>query len=101
MPKIKQAEPTIQEKSSNPLSTTPTLDTVVLQSGRYNVYYEKSITKNLGNYESTKVTVGVVLPISPTEKDVADFKATLEVADGIVTDELAIQLKDILGSEKK
>ena len=55
----------------------------------------------MGNYESTKVTVGVVLPISPTEKDVADFKATLEVADGIVTDELAIQLKDILGSEKK
>ena len=65
------------------------------------MYYEKSITKNLGNYESAKVTVGVVLPINPTEKDIADFKATLEVADSIVTEELAVQLKDIISGGGK
>lgn len=60
------------------------------------VYYEKSVTKNLGNYESAKVTVGVTLPIDPTSVEVEEIKKTIEVADGIVTDELEVQLKEIV-----
>lgn len=67
-----------------------------LREGGNNVYYEKSVTKNLGNYESAKVTVGVTLPISPTEDEVAVITETLEVADEIVTKELEIQLKELL-----
>lgn len=63
------------------------------------VYYEKSLTKNLGNYESARVTVGVTLPINPTGSDVAAVKATIEVADDIVTDELEVQLKELLGKK--
>ena len=63
------------------------------------VYYEKSVTKNLGNYESTKVTVGVTLPINPTEEEKAEINRTLEIADYLVTDELTIQLKEL--TEKK
>lgn len=67
-----------------------------LRSGGCNVYYEKSVTKNLGNYESAKVTVGVTLPICPTPDEVAEVKKTLELGDKIVTEELEIQLKDLI-----
>lgn len=67
-----------------------------LREGRNNVYYEKSVTKNLGNYESAKVTVGVTLPIQPTDEEVALIKETLEIGDEIVTKELEIQLKELM-----
>ena len=67
-----------------------------LREGRNNIYYEKSITKNLGNYESAKVTVGVTLPIQPTDEEVALIKKTLEIGDEIVTKELEIQLKELI-----
>ena len=67
-----------------------------LREGRNNIYYEKSVTKNLGNYESAKVTVGVTLPIQPTDEEVSLIKETLEVGDEIVTKELEIQLKELI-----
>ena len=67
-----------------------------LREGRNNVYYEKSVTKNLGNYESAKVTVGVTLPIQPTDEEVALIRKTLEIGDEIVTKELEIQLKELI-----
>lgn len=67
-----------------------------LREGRNNIYYEKSVTKNLGNYESAKVTVGVTLPIQPTDEEVALIRKTLEVGDEIVTKELEIQLKELI-----
>lgn len=67
-----------------------------LREGRNNVYYEKSVTKNLGNYESAKVTVGVTLPIQPTDEEVALIKKTLEIGDEIVTKELEVQLKELI-----
>ena len=59
------------------------------------VYYEKSVTKNLGNYESAKVTVGITLPIRPIEAEVRLIKETLEKADELVTKELEVQLKEL------
>jgi len=67
-----------------------------LRAGNCNVTYEKSLTKNLGNYESAKITVAVTLPIDPTPDEIAVIKKTLEVADGIVTDELEVQVKELL-----
>lgn len=67
-----------------------------LREGRNNIYYEKSVTKNLGNYESAKVTVGVTLPIQPTDEEVTLIKKTLEIGDEIVTKELEIQLKELI-----
>lgn len=60
------------------------------------IYYEKSVTKNLGNYESAKVTVGVTLPICPTKSELAEIQETIEVGDEIVTKELEIQVKELL-----
>ena len=67
-----------------------------LRSGNCTIYYEKSLTKNLGNYESAKITVGVTLPVSPTADEIAVIKDTLEVGDEIVTKELEIQLKELV-----
>lgn len=60
------------------------------------VTYEKSVTKNLGNYESAKVTVAVTLPIDPTPEEIDVVKHTLEVADSVVTDELEVQIKELV-----
>lgn len=84
-------------KSSKPKTEVESTEVVrELREGRNNIYYEKSLTKNLGNYESAKITVGVTLPISPTDDEVALIKKTLEVGDEIVTEELEIQLKELM-----
>ena len=67
-----------------------------LRSGNCNIYYEKSVTKNLGNYESAKVTVGVTLPIEPSKDEIALIKKTIEIGDEIVTEELEVQLKELV-----
>lgn len=59
------------------------------------VYYEKSLTKNLGDYNSAKITVGITLPINPTEEVLASVKSTIEIADNIVTEELKVQVADL------
>ena len=84
-------------KSSKPKTEVETTEVVrELREGRNNVYYEKSLTKNLGNYESAKITVGVTLPISPTDDEVSLIKKTLEIGDEIVTEELEVQLKELM-----
>lgn len=70
-----------------------------LRNNGCTIYYEKSVTKNMGNYESAKVTVGVTLPICPTESEIAEVKETIETADNIVTNELEIQLKELLDTK--
>lgn len=87
-------------KSSKPKTEVEATEVVrELREGRNNVYYEKSLTKNLGNYESAKITVGVTLPISPTDDEVALIKKTLEIGDEIVTEELEVQLKELVEGE--
>lgn len=77
--------------------TSKKSDSVVssMREGNNSVYYEKSVTKNLGNYESAKVTVGVTLPICPTKDEIASINETLEIGDEIVTKELEVQLKEL------
>ena len=70
-----------------------------LRNGKCTIYYEKSVTKNLGNYESAKVTVGVTLPINPSDEEITEIKKTLEIGDNIVTDELEVQLKELIDSK--
>lgn len=74
-------------------------DTETIESLRQNgstVYYEKSVTKNMGDYNSAKVTVGITLPIKPTKEEIEYIKDTIEVADEIVTDEIENQVAELL-----
>lgn len=61
------------------------------------IYYEKSVTKNLGNYESAKITVGVTLPINPTKEELEAVDITIRKADILITKELIIQIDEITG----
>jgi hypothetical protein len=88
--------PAKTDVKSKPTSTEVT---ETLRKNGGSVYYEKSVTKNLGNFESAKVTVGITLPIAPTVEEITEYTKTIEIADGIVTDELEVQLKEI--TEKK
>ena len=74
-------------------------DTETIESLRQNgatVYYEKSVTKNMGDYNSAQVTVGITLPIKPTKEEIEYIKDTIEVADEIVTDEIENQVAELL-----
>lgn len=64
------------------------------------VYYEKSLTKNLGDYNSAKVTIGVTLPINPTKDTLAKIESTFEIADKMITKELEIQISDVIDDHK-
>lgn len=68
----------------------------ILRKQNCTVYYEKSVTKNLGDFNSAKVTVGVTLPVCPTGDEVAAIKVTLEKGDEIVTKELEKQVDELL-----
>lgn len=70
-------------------------DKTVKQKQNLSVYYEKSTTKNLGNFESVKVTVGVTIPAHPTKEDIAAIEHAISVADGLVTEELVTQLDEL------
>lgn len=59
------------------------------------VHYTKSITKNLGNYESTKIEVGVTLPICPTVAELEAVKSTMISADTVLMEELEAQIKEL------
>lgn len=85
--------PKVERKTNAP-------EVLKLRQGQCNVYYEKSVTKNLGNYESTRVVVGVTLPIEPTPTEVGLIKKTLIKADEIVTEELEVQLKELTEETK-
>ena len=94
--------PPIKTKAGGPKETEvdkkPDADkktTFELREKGCTVYYEKSATKNLGNYESAKVTVGITIPILPTKEEVSQIERTIEIAEGIVMDELEVQLKEL------
>lgn len=56
------------------------------------VYVEKSVTKNMGDYNSIKVTVGTSLPVNPTDQEILDAKNTakrvVEVVDRVLVKEV-------------
>ena len=60
------------------------------------VYVEKTITKNIGDHNFAKVTVGVQVPIDPTEEDLAAAANTIAVAVEVVDEALEIELERLL-----
>jgi len=66
-----------------------------LEKAPATVYLEKSATKNMGDYNSAKVTVGVTLPINYTKEDLKGVEATIEVLDAILDEHIVAQLKEL------
>jgi hypothetical protein len=62
---------------------------------RNSVYVEKSITKNLGDYNSAKITVGITLYVNPTDEEIEAAEKTIEVASSVVNDRLELELDEL------
>ena len=60
------------------------------------VYFEKSVTHHIGDNNYAKITVGVSSQLNPSEEDVEQIKKTIEVLDGVVTEEVEYQIKETL-----
>lgn len=84
-----------KDKDSGPAFHSAELTTSMRNRG-CTVYYEKSVTKNLGEYNSAKITVGGTFPINPTEEELSLIKETFLSVDEIITEELAEQVEELL-----
>ena len=60
------------------------------------VYVEKSVTKNLENYNSARVVVGMSLPIHPTKEDLAQAKKTITVITTVLDDYLVKEIDALM-----
>lgn len=70
-------------------------NTAGITDGKTSVSYRMSYTKNLGNYESIKIEVGVELPLDIDASTLAKADELLVVAKKVVVDRLDSDLTDI------
>jgi hypothetical protein len=59
------------------------------------VYMEKSLTKNMGNHQFAKITVGMSLPINYTRADLVKARKAIKRADRMITEELEEQINEL------
>ena len=67
----------------------------VSETSQGQIYIEKGVTRNMGDYNSARVTIGVTLPLNPTKEQLEDVKKTIDVANVIVDEEIENQLKEL------
>lgn len=60
------------------------------------VYVEKGVTKNMDNFNSARVSIGMLLPIDYTDVDLAKAKEAIEVIDEIIVNRLADEIDELL-----
>lgn len=108
MPKLsKVSKPVIEEKIVTDLRTGVTTKTktspapeigsdekfkIVSISESGLIHYEKGVTKNMGDYNSAKVSVGITMPFNPTAKQIEEAKATITLCCKIVDSEIEAQV---------
>lgn len=92
MPKIKakKSKPLKETESSLPMKSKG----LHVQEGF--VYVEKGVTKNMGDFNSTRVTVGITLPLNPTEAQIKAAQASIDVANEILDAELEAQVNALI-----
>lgn len=66
-----------------------------ITDGKTSVSYRMSYTKNLGNYESLKIEVGVEIPLDIDDSTLTKVNDLLVVAKKVVVDRLDSDLKEI------
>lgn len=87
----------VAEKPTKKLSDLPETKTKILEvRGEGKVYVEKGVTKNMGDYNSARVTVGITLPLEPTDQEIADAVKTITIASDLLDAELEKQVADLL-----
>lgn len=72
-------------------SLSPTL----IATEKTEVYMEKGVTKNMGDYNSARVIVGIKLPLNPTKEQILEAKDTMKIASDLLDMELEKQIKEL------
>lgn len=70
---------------------TPTSEVLVVKEGK--LYVEKGVTKNMGDYNSARCTVGIELSFTEI-----NYGATLKVANKLVDEEIEKQVTELMHS---
>ncbi len=96
MPGPKKDTPGAKKETPRPLDG---FDKASVLASRGLVYIEKSVTKNVGDHNFAKVTIGVALPINYTDDDIANVKATIKKVDSIVELELEKNVESLMHGE--
>lgn len=60
------------------------------------VYVEKGVTKNMGDYNSARVTIGMMLPIDYTPEELAKAKKAISIANEIIENRLEKEVEVLL-----
>lgn len=63
---------TVEKTGQAPITESETIGDVASTQPMANVGYSVAMTKNLGNYESVKITASIHLPCLPTEQEIED-----------------------------
>lgn len=60
------------------------------------VSVEKGVTKNMGDYNSAKVTIGMMLPLDYTPEDLKKAEKAISVIDKIIVQRLEDEVSELL-----
>lgn len=63
------------------------------------VYVEKSITKNMGEYNSARVTIGMTVPIGATKQDIIDAEVTIDKVNSKIEKLIEEEVNILLGED--
>ena len=62
------------------------------EHARNTVYVEKSVTKNMGDYNSARVSIGMTVPVDPTDDELNKLHEAatigIEIVDELLTKEI-------------
>ena len=68
---------------------------LVDNADRNKVYVERSITKNLGDYNSVKIAIGVTMGVNPSKQELVDVKNAITKISTLIDNEMDEQLSTI------
>jgi hypothetical protein len=81
--------------SKSPVAVKDTKAEVTLPRPNNYVYMEKSVTKNLGDYNSAKITVGLTVQVNPTPAELKQLQTTVDLLDEVLDKEMEEQVKNL------
>jgi hypothetical protein len=91
----KRTSPDLHEESSSDMHDASSTSRILNASGVPTVYVEKGVTKNMGDFNSARVTVGMSLPIDYTPEELAKAKKAIVVIDALVVAHLETEIEKL------
>ena len=89
MPRLEKAKPETGKSE-------PKIPKLVEHVPSGTVYVEKGVTKNMGDYNSAKITVGVTLPINPSKSDIIEARKSISIASDLLDEEIEKQVSALM-----